>query len=83
MPNYKESKIYKVYNIINDDIYIGSTTQPLNRRISEHRGNCKKQKHKTSKMYQLMNELGVDNFYIELIEDYPCNYLTGAIEERG
>ena len=31
----------------------------------------KKRPH--SKIYKHMNELGVENFYIELIENFPCN----------
>ena len=37
MPNYQEGKIYKIYNTINVDLYIGSTTQKLCERMREHR----------------------------------------------
>ena len=37
--DYQESKIYKIYNTINDDIYVGSTTQKLCERMGDHR-NC-------------------------------------------
>jgi hypothetical protein len=29
MPDYKNAKIYKLWSPEGDDIYIGSTTQPL------------------------------------------------------
>ena len=34
---YQEGKIYKIYNTINDDIYVGSTTQKLCERMRDHR----------------------------------------------
>ena len=37
MPNYNNGKIYKIYNTITDDIYIGATTQLLSARMREHR----------------------------------------------
>ena len=77
MPNYQEGKIYKIYNTINDDIYIGSTTQKICERMRCHRSNYKyKDKFKNLvnvKLYEAMDEYGVGNFFIELIEKYPCN----------
>jgi hypothetical protein len=38
MPDYTESKIYKIVNDINDKVYYGSTTQKyLSSRMSSHR----------------------------------------------
>ena len=44
---YQESKIYKIYNTINDDIYVGSTTQKLCERMRDHRYCINSQKRKT------------------------------------
>ena len=44
MPNYKNGKIYKIVNDVDDCIYIGSTTLSLNMRMIYHR---KKQKRIT------------------------------------
>ena len=75
--DYQEGKIYKIYNTINDDIYIGSTTQKLCERMRKHRSNYKyKDKYKNLvnvKLYKSMEEHGVENFFIELIEKCPCN----------
>jgi len=73
MPNYQEGKIYKLYNTINDDIYIGSTTQKLCERMRGHRSCINSQKMNDRPLYQAFREHGVDNFYIELIEKCPCN----------
>tara|TARA_R110000772_G_scaffold268128_1_gene394221 strand:+ start:98 stop:610 length:513 start_codon:yes stop_codon:yes gene_type:complete len=63
MPNYQNSKIYKIVDK-NNLIYIGSTTQDLRERFWSHRkinNNCK-----TKKMDR-------DSLKIELILDFPCN----------
>ena len=72
MTNYQEGKIYKIYNTINDEIYIGSTTQKLCERMAQHRS-----KHRNecpvALVYKAFNEHGVENFFIELVEKCPCN----------
>ena len=73
MPNYQEGKIYKIYNTINDDIYVGSTTQKLCERMREHRYCITYAKAGKQLIYKAFREHGVDNFYIELIEKCPCN----------
>ena len=72
MPNYQEGEIHKIYNTVNDDIYVGSTTQKLCERTSGHR-RYSKPNRVNRPLYQAFVEHGVDNFYIELIEKYPCN----------
>ena len=79
---YSKSKIYCIRNHINDDIYIGSTTTTLSNRMSKHRYDCKNQCG-TIKLYQMMNEIGIDNFYIELLEEYPCNNLEQLRKREG
>ena len=70
MVNYNEGKIYKLLNTENDEVYIGSTTLPLHKRLYYHRKNSRL--GHSSRVYNHMRELGVDKFYIELIEDFPC-----------
>lgn len=73
--DYKNGKIYVIRNHINDKVYVGSTTQSLAKRFSKHRGDTTKQsveRKKARLLHKTMGELGVDNFYIELIENYPC-----------
>ena len=67
---YKNGKIYKLINNINDDVYVGSTYDKLCKRMEKHRSHRLVFGHRT--IYQLMNELGVDAFHIELIELFPC-----------
>ena len=80
--DYKNSKIYCIRNTINDDIYIGSTTQPLSKRMVKHRCDVKTRPDKmpiTKKMY----ELGVEHFYIELVEEYPCESVEQLRRKEG
>ena len=65
MPDYKNGKIYKIVCYDTDEIYIGSTVQDLQHRLSIHKSpanNC------CSK--QIIDR---NNYYIELLETYPCN----------
>ena len=67
MANYQEGKIYKIYNTINDDIYVGSTTQKLCERMRDHKYSITDAKTGKKLIYKAFREHGVDNFYIELI----------------
>ena len=68
--DYKNGKIYKIINDVNDLIYIGSTTQSLSRRFSEHKkDNIRKLQFI---IYKAFKEIGVEHFKIILIEEYPC-----------
>jgi len=71
MPDYSKGKIYKILNTIDDNVYVGSTVETLSLRMAKHRSHVKARPH--FKLYEHMNELGVENFYIELIENCPCN----------
>ena len=71
MNNFQDGKIYKVVNKLNSEIYVGSTTMDLDKRMIKHKCDAKQRPH-LSKFYTFMNETGIDNFEIELIEDYPC-----------
>ena len=81
--DYNNSKIYCIRNSINDMIYIGSTTQPLSKRMGEHRNNINCVKCKNYKLYETMRELGRYNFYIELIENYECTNLEELRKREG
>jgi hypothetical protein len=68
MPDYSLGKIYMVYPKVEDpdegDVYYGSTTVTLARRMSNHRGQ--------SQCKILFDKYGVENCFIELVEKYPC-----------
>jgi hypothetical protein len=75
MPDYNNGKIYTIR--CRDDeslIYVGSTTQKLSQRWTDHKSKCKNENSKAYNMliYSKMRETGQDKFYMELYEDYPC-----------
>ena len=67
---YQSGKIYKIWNDVNAEIYVGSTHDTLSRRMTKHRTTAKTDISR--KIYQTMNELGIEHFRIELIENFPC-----------
>jgi len=66
---YKEGKIYKITFNNSNNIYIGSTTQELKDRLSEHI-NLSKQSTECKFINHLKNN--IQNVNIELIKKYPC-----------
>ena len=70
--DYRNGKIDCVRNKITNDIYVGSTCQPLSKTMAKNRSNTTHDVKNHLTFYKKMNELGVNNFYIELIEEYPC-----------
>jgi len=68
MPDYKNSKIYKLYCPDGDtnDVYYGATTRPLKYRLSQH-------KISNGCVSRLLFEKYKDKVIIELVEIYQCN----------
>ena len=82
--DYAKGKVYCVRNTVNDDIYIGSTCQSLSQRMAQHRLDKGRERSKNRRIYKMMNEVDDDNvFYIELIEDYPCENLYQLRKRQG
>jgi len=82
MPNRKQKdcskgKIYFIRSN-NPDItckYVGSTIQTLAQRMTGHRAGYKRWlacKESACTIYYEFQKYGIDQFHIELIEDYPC-----------
>ena len=70
--DYKNGSIYQILNNINDEIYVGSTTQLLCNILYKHKINSTDTPRKTM-ILEAMRDIGTCNFYIELIELFPCN----------
>jgi hypothetical protein len=71
--NYQDGKIYCIRSHQTDDIYIGSTTQPLSVRMAGHRRHYKHWKEGKMHYVTSFQLLEYDDCYIELIEEYPCD----------
>lgn len=59
--------IYIIRNTVNDYVYIGSTTQSLKTRLREHKSRART--NKKYYVYDMMREIGIDNFYIEPLQE--------------
>jgi hypothetical protein len=71
--DYKNSKIYKIVDNTNGNIYIGSTTQPtLAKRLAQHRIDYKKQLNGGSNNLTSFKILENNDYSIFLLEEYPC-----------
>lgn len=65
-------KVYIIRNSINDKVYIGQTITPLQIRWKNHLSNAKNIDNPDNQnmiIYNAMRKHGIDNFYIELLEE--------------
>ena len=72
--------IYKIINIINNKIYIGSSVN-LYKRKKEHFNKLKKNIHKNIHLQSSYNKYGEENFIFEIIEYIEDKYLLIGREQ--
>jgi len=76
MPNYENGKVYCIRSHATVGCYVGSTTQQLSKRFHEHKKTyikwCENNNLKYTSSFKVL-EHGVDDCYIELIENVSCN----------
>tara|TARA_R110000803_G_scaffold60390_1_gene119615 strand:+ start:206 stop:679 length:474 start_codon:yes stop_codon:yes gene_type:complete len=77
MPDYKNSKIYKLWSPEGDEIYIGSTTKSLCDRKAGH-----KHEAKVNATSRILFEKYTD-VRIELLEEYPCDNKEQLFKKEG
>ena len=83
-PNkYQNGKIYTIRSNDADDLYIGSTTQSLSKRFNDHKRDATCETRMNYPLYRKMNEVGIDKFYIELYENYPCQNIEELRKREG
>ena len=70
---YKNGKIYTI-RYKNDDslIYVGSTVQPLFKRWHSHKSRVNNEKFNNILLYKKIRETNIEDWYIELYEDFSC-----------
>jgi hypothetical protein len=81
---FKNGKIYTIRNR-NDEtlIYVGSTVQPLYKRLSAHKISSKNPKKENYLLYIKMNETDMNDWYIELYIDCPCERKEQVTQREG
>lgn len=67
--------IYKIYNNINNKIYIGKTTRTLGTRFYEHRRDSQNPQ-RGSKIHSAMKKYGCEHFFLEKIEECSVEELN-------
>ena len=74
MPDYSNGKIYTIrYSKDDTLIYVGSTTNPLFKRWHTHKTRYNNDTEFQNLLYIKMRETNdIDNWYMELYENYPC-----------
>lgn len=72
----KLGKIYLISNDVNSKLYVGQTTQSLNKRFNGHC--CYSKSDRSANMYikRAIHKYGKDKFHITLIEECPINLLN-------
>jgi hypothetical protein len=80
MVNYQLGKIYTVRSLTSPEIYVGSTTAPLCKRMSKHR-NSWKMGLVLGKNKNIV--IDINEWYIELYENYPCDKVEELTAREG
>jgi len=86
MPNYEEGKVYCIRSHATVGCYVGSTTQPLSKRFYEHKKDYNKWIANNNLKYVSsfkVLEHGIDDCYIELIENVSCNSKNELARREG
>ena len=69
MVDYTKGKTYQIKHTVDDDTYVGSTTNTSEGRMKGHKGSDQHAKCKQHyQLYTKMNEYGFDKLFVELIE---------------
>ena len=68
--------IYKIWNDINDKLYIGKTLLTIEERFKEHCHDKTSRKSEKRPLYNAMNKYGEEHFHIELIEECDIDLLS-------
>jgi hypothetical protein len=82
--DYQKSQIYTIRSHKTNEIYVGSTCSPLEKRLYEHR---KKYRHlmegRTDKYTSSFEIIKHADHYIELLENFPCNSKNELRKKEG
>jgi hypothetical protein len=80
---YKNGKIYRIWSSATEDFYIGSTVQPLYKRMCEHRCHSRMSRNHHRKSFSIMTDIGQNSFRIELVEHYACSSRSELLKREG
>lgn len=81
MLNYQNGKVYRIVNDVDEQVYVGSTIQTLVHRMGGHRRDARSGSMR--KLMVHMRTVGVSQFRIELLEDFPCERKDQLLAQEG
>ena len=81
--DYSKGQIYCIRNNETNDLYIGSTCQTLSQRMAQHRLDMRRTNQQNRNLYKLMNQIGHEAFYIEQLEECPCENVYQLRKREG
>jgi hypothetical protein len=73
MPDYNNGKIYKIVCNLTKECYVGSTTQPLSKRLATHIQDYKKHLRNAYPFISSFSILERGNYDIVLLEEVKCD----------
>jgi hypothetical protein len=73
MPDYNNGKIYKIVCNITQESYVGSTTKPLSKRLTQHVTDYKKHLRNAHPFVSSYPILERGNYDIVLLEEVKCD----------
>jgi len=74
------SGVYKILNLLDGKIYVGSSTRTIKRRLWEHLYRLRLNKHTSPHLQNAFNKYGESNFKFEIVEF--CNSEDCLIREQ-
>jgi hypothetical protein len=80
---YEKSKIYAIKSPQTNKYYIGSTYNSLSVRLSKHKNHYKSFLNKKYNFITSFEILKYNDYYIELVADYPCLTKRELIKKEG
>lgn len=83
MPDYLQSKIYKIWSPSENLVYYGSTIQSLAQRLAKHKSGYKRYNNGKRGYCTSFLVLDCEDYKIELVEEYPCNNKQQLEKQEG
>ena len=81
---FQNGKIYTIRSFQTEKYYIGSTNhKTLSQRLSKHKGSYREWLKDKKKYITSFEILKYDDYYIELLELYPCNLKAELHKREG
>ena len=72
--------IYKITNLVNNKTYVGKTSSSIEERFKEHIRDSRKERCEKRPLYDAFNKYGVENFFIEEIEEVENDEIASERE---